>query len=130
MLEVNIRYLEEDMRTPREGPQPFARNVDADDLLDLLEDIREASIGLGTHPAPEMYFSDSDGLLLVRAEEGHLAWSRPEMEGTGSVPTTAEEFTSPASSRTSRSTRRNPRKIPACTRTIKQVSTASILHPK
>ncbi|MBC2594120.1 hypothetical protein H5P28_07570 [Ruficoccus amylovorans] len=93
MLEVNIRYLEEDMRTPRKGDQPFARRVDADDLLDLLEDLRESSIGLGTHTAPELFFRDSEGLLLVRAEEGHLAWSRPEMEGTGSVPTTAEEFT-------------------------------------
>ena len=32
-------------------------------------------------------------MLLVRAEEGQLAWSRPDMEGTASVPTSAEEFT-------------------------------------
>ena len=93
MLDVNIRHLEEDMRTPRDGDRSFTRTVDGDDLLDLLEDLREASFGLGNHPAPELFFSDSDGQLLVRAEEGQLAWSRPEMEGTASVPTTAEEFT-------------------------------------
>jgi hypothetical protein len=94
MLEVKIRYLEEDMRTPRAGDKPFARSVeDGDDLLDLLEDLREASYGLGEHSAPELFYKDSDGMLLVRAEEGQLAWSRPDMEGTASVPTSAEEFT-------------------------------------
>lgn len=91
-MQVRIRFIEDDMITPRKGQEEFVRDVDADEFLDLAEDIKEATRGTVFDNDPEIRLTDGAGQLLIKAISGQLYWSRPEDQNTQSIPTTADEL--------------------------------------
>ncbi|MEM8549162.1 MAG: hypothetical protein AAGF10_00075 [Verrucomicrobiota bacterium] len=92
MLQLTITNIDEDMRTPRGTDYQFTRELDADDFMDMAEDMLEATRSFPFKSPPTMCLNDPAGRLWIQADEGQLYWSRPDESGTERVVTTAREL--------------------------------------